>query len=134
MSTAPQTPIVERRYPQQQLALRITLWGALLVIHSLLLAVAFCLVQMRGTTTGLMVQAFAWFAFLGLLAPLMNISSSLAELREALAGKFIPGSDSSAVSSWSAKRPGLWALLELFSLAMLSFCGAIMVFVVTNSG
>lgn len=118
-----------RRLSEQQLTVRVTLWGSLMVVHTLFLLLAFFWSANIEIWPGPMLGAFALFAFVGLMAPLLSAVSSLAHQVD-------HASDGTPATSprWMRLRPLLWAMLEMISLAMLSFCAAIVVYIAANTG
>jgi hypothetical protein len=119
---------------EQHLSVRITLWAALITVHSILLVVGFSLVVMSEAWNGHMALAYTWFAFFGLLFPIANTASSLAALQESLIHRDTGAAPVELAARWRSFRPHAWIVSEIGSLAMLSFCAAIMVYWVSNAG
>lgn len=119
-----------RKLSEQQLTVRVTLWGALMVVHTLYLLLSFAWAVQPSLWPGDLGVWFAWFALFGLFAPLANAASSLAHQVESQSD----GTPSAMASRWMRLRPTFWVLMEILSLAMMSFCAAIIVYVASNAG
>ena len=109
---------------------RVALWSALLALHSVLLVAAYWWIVVAQRWTGESGRVFALCAFVGLLAVIGNAVSSLAHANET--GILYRGKGTRDVITKT--RALIWVALEITSLAMLSFCAAILLYRVLNAG
>ena len=116
-----------RRLSEQQMTVRVTLWGALMVVHCMFLLLAFYWAANINAWPGSLLGSFAMFAFAGLMAPLFCAVSSLAHQVEHASEKA-----PTPAPRWNRLRPLLWAWLEMISLALMSLCAASIAYVALN--
>lgn len=115
---------------EQRITLRISLWTALIAIHSVFLTAAFAVVFATKSPANLITTLIAYISLAGIVLTLFCLASALGQNLELTS----PGT-SQAARWWAEHRPTIWTIVEVCSVLAFLGCGVILlVAVVKGSG